>query len=78
MPFDKLSKIFKGEILPTYYEALSKVSGVYCLTDTNTGRLYIGSATGIEGVRQRWGDYFSSKDGGNKKLIDLKNKEGEK
>lgn len=77
LPFDKLSKIFKGEFLPSYYEALSKVCGVYCLTDKKTGKLYIGSATGIDGVRQRWGDYFSSKDGGNKKLIELKNKEGE-
>lgn len=78
LPYDKLSRIFKGEILPSYYEALSKVCGVYCLTDKNTGKLYIGSATGIDGVRQRWGDYFSSKDGGNKKLIELKKKEGEK
>lgn len=77
LPFDKLSKIFKGEILPSYYEALSKVCGVYCLTDKKTGKLYIGSATGIGGVRQRWGDYFSSKDGGNKKLIELKKKEKE-
>ena len=77
LTYDKLSRMFRKEILPSYYEALSKVSGVYCLTDTKTGKHYIGSATGIEGVRQRWGDYFSSKDGGNKKLIELKNKEGE-
>ena len=39
--------------LPTYYEALKKIIGVYCLTDTHTGKLYIGSATGEEGVAQR-------------------------
>ena len=76
LPFSKLSYIFDGRILPTYYEALKKVMGVYCLTDTKTGKLYIGSATGAEGVKQRWGNYLNSKHGGNKKLIALYKKEG--
>lgn len=76
LPYHKLSHIFEGKILPTYYEALKKITGVYCLTDTNTGKLYIGSATGIEGVSQRWGDYLNSSHGGNKKLVDLYNKKG--
>ncbi len=42
--------------MPTYYEALKKITGVYCLTDTHTGKLYIGSATGEGGVAQRWGN----------------------
>ena len=46
LPFHRLSDIFNGRILPTYYEALKKITGVYCLTDTHTGKLYIGSATG--------------------------------
>ena len=78
LPFSKLSDIFNGKILPTYTEALSKIKGVYCLTDKDTGKLYIGSATGEEGVYQRWYNYFSSKHGGNKKLIKLyKNKGSE-
>lgn len=76
IPFHRLSDIFNGKILPTYYEALKKITGVYCLTDTNTGKLYIGSATGGEGVAQRWGNYLDSKHGGNKKLIELYKKEG--
>ena len=76
LPFHRLSDIFAGKILPTYYEALKKITGVYCLTDTNTGKLYIGSATGSEGVAQRWGNYLDSKHGGNKKLIELYKKEG--
>lgn len=76
LPYHRLADIFAGKILPTYYEALKKVIGVYCLTDTFTGKLYIGSATGENGVAQRWGNYLASKHGGNKKLIDLYNKEG--
>ena len=46
------------------------------LTDTHTGKLYIGSATGEEGVAQRWGNYLDSKHGGNKKLIALYEQKG--
>ena len=74
--YRKLDDIFNGKIMPTYYEALKKVTGVYCLTDKNTGKLYIGSATGGEGVAQRWGNYLDSKHGGNKKLIDLYKEKG--
>ena len=76
LPFHRLDDIFKGRILPTYYEALRKITGVYCLTDTHTGKLYIGSATGEEGVAQRWGNYLDSKHGNNKKLIALYEKMG--
>ncbi len=76
LPYSRLENIFNGRILPTYYEALKKITGVYCLTDAHTGKLYIGSATGEEGVAQRWGDYLNSKHGGNKKLIDLYEQKG--
>lgn len=76
LPYHRLADIFNGRILPTYYEALKKITGVYCLTDTHTGKLYIGSATGEEGVAQRWGNYLDSKHGGNKKLIALYEQKG--
>lgn len=76
LPYRKLCDIFNGKIMPTYFEALKKVTGIYCLTDTKTGKLYIGSATGEEGVAQRWGNYLDSKHGGNKKLIALYNEKG--
>ena len=78
LPFKKLADIFNGKILPTYKEALSKVKGVYCLTDKKTRNLYIGSATGEEGVYQRWYNYFDSKHGGNIKLKKLYMKKGDK
>ena len=52
LPYRRLADIFDGKIMPTYYEALKKITGVYCLTDTSNGKLYIGSATGSEGVAQ--------------------------
>lgn len=76
LSFHRLSDIFNGKIMPTYYEALKKITGVYCLTDTHTGKLYIGSASGEGGVAQRWGNYLDSKHGDNKKLIDLYNEKG--
>ena len=60
-----------------YHEALAMVKGVYCLTDKKTGKLYIGSAYGENGIAQRWNDYLNSKHGGNEKLIELYNEKGE-
>ena len=42
LPYHRLADIFEGRILPTYYEALKKITGVYCLNDTNNGKLDIG------------------------------------
>lgn len=77
LPYAKLNRIFKREIMPSYYDALESVTGVYCLTDTKTGKLYVGSATGEGGVAARWGSYLDSKHGGNKKLRELCEREGE-
>ena len=76
LSYAELQDIFTGKIMPTYYDALKKVNGVYCLTDWNTGMLYIGSAYGEEGVAQRWRSYLDSKHGDNKKLIELYKREG--
>lgn len=76
LPYNRLADIFNGKIMPTYYEALKKIIGVYCLTDIHTGTLYIGSAIGEGGVAQRWGNYLDSKHGGNKKLIALYEQKG--
>ena len=77
LKFNKLADIFNGKIMPTYFEALSKIKGVYCLTDTHNGKLYIGSATGEGGIKQRWGSYFDTKHGGNKELVKLHKQVGD-
>jgi hypothetical protein len=51
--------------------ALSSVAGVYLISDTATGNLYVGSATGEGGIWQRWTDYALTHHGGNKELAAL-------
>lgn len=60
---------------PEWRQALSKVKGVYVITDTSNGKLYIGSAIGNnEGIWQRWASYanLNNLTGGNKFFEDLK------
>ena len=61
---------------PEWKMALSSVKGVYCITDTSTGQLYIGSASGEGGIWQRWAAYGNVKNltGGNKTFEELKNR----
>lgn len=69
-----LQLIFKKEE-PEWKKALSNVKGVYCITDTSTGKLYIGSAYGDdEGIWQRWHQYadVDNLTGGNKAFEELK------
>ena len=48
---------------------LSAVKGVYLITDKKTGKLYIGSAYGEDGIWGRWKEYVvTNGHGGNKSL----------
>ncbi|MEW9898972.1 GIY-YIG nuclease family protein [Chitinivorax sp. PXF-14] len=72
--FSKLKLIIEQQI-QSWYGALSNIKGVYLITDRETGKLYVGSATGDCGLWQRWSSYVTSGHGGNKELIALlKNK----
>ncbi len=50
--------------------ALSSVKGIYLITDTKTGKLYVGKADGATGIWGRWGQYSSSGHGHNKALVE--------
>lgn len=70
-----LQTIFKNEAAE-WKNALSNVKGVYCITDTSNGQIYIGSASGATaGIWQRWSQYADVNDltGGNKTFEELKN-----
>jgi len=59
---------------PSWKQALSNVKGIYVITDTSNGKLYIGSASGnTDGLWQRWSSYANLKDltGGNKDFNQL-------
>jgi len=71
---EDLQCIFHQEA-PEWKGVLSSVKGIYCITDTSNGQLYIGSASGDSGgIWQRWSTYANVNNltGGNKTFIELK------
>ena len=57
--------------------ALENQKAVYLITDTNNGKLYVGSATSNQGMLlQRWSNYVANGHGGNVELKALVEKEG--
>lgn len=74
--FYTLETIFKNE-LADWKTALSKVKGIYLLTDKSTGKHYIGSAYGDNGIWGRWSNYIWGYHGGNKQLVNLVKNLGE-
>ena len=60
-----------------WHRALSSVNGVYLILDNLTGLQYIGSASGQEGIWQRWSEYAQNQTGGNKELKALIKKDAE-
>lgn len=58
---------------PDWKNALSRVKGIYCITNRYNGKMYIGSASGSgEGIWQRWASYAATLSGGNKAFEELK------
>ena len=48
---------------------LSVVKGVYLINDTSTGKLYVGSAYGEDGIWGRWRNYVLTKGHGHNRLL---------
>ena len=76
--FPLLLQILSGKKYEEYRNNLARINGIYCLTDTQTGKLYIGSAYGEEGIAQRWDCYLETQTGGNKSLKKLYEEKGDK
>jgi hypothetical protein len=55
----------------TWRNALSSVNGVYLIRDKSSGKLYVGSAYGEQGIYARWKIYATSGHGGDVMLRDL-------
>lgn len=75
LSFEQLETII-NQNKKDWVAALENQKAVYLITDTNTGKLYVGSATSDYGMLlQRWSNYVSNGHGGNvelKKLVDEK------
>lgn len=66
--YSELEEII-GNQYNDWKSVLSSIKGVYLITDTNTGKLYVGSAYGENGIWGRWSDYISTSGHGNNKLL---------
>lgn len=73
LSFETLCEIvYNSSAYREWEEKLSSVAGVYLITDTKTGKHYVGSASGEDGgIWNRWSEYARTKHGGNKRLKEL-------
>lgn len=72
---DQLRHIVNRD-LATWRSALSNVAGVYLISDTTSGKHYVGSAYGTDGIWGRWICYSTNGHGNNRELIALLSKRG--
>ncbi|CCE56391.1 MAG TPA: hypothetical protein DHV38_01155 [Corynebacterium casei] len=63
-----LQSVIRDSKYASWRTALSSVKGIYLITDTRSGRHYIGKADGPESIHQRWHSYAANGHGGNKEL----------
>ena len=70
-------KTVVSEDIVSWRSALSNVKGIYLITDTMTGKMYVGSAYGDLCLWQRWSEYASNGHGGNRELKALLLENGE-
>lgn len=70
LSFEELETLIRNE-RQDWHAALESAKGVYLVTDTNSGRRYVGSAYGDQGIWSRWRQYVESGHGGNVELARL-------
>lgn len=77
LKFDELKEIVNNQY-SDWKKTLSITKGIYLISDTKTGKLYVGSAYGENGIWGRWTEYVkSSGHGNNKTLKELVNNESD-
>lgn len=71
LDFHELKEIIVNQY-SDWKRVLSVTKGIYLISDTKTGKLYVGSAYGIEGIWGRWSKYvLTNGHGDNKTLKEL-------
>jgi hypothetical protein len=68
---DTLRNVIEDSRYTSWRTALGSVQGVYLITDTITGHLYVGMTTGADGILGRWRQYARDGHGGNQALLEL-------
>lgn len=64
-------KIITEQKIESWYGALASIKGIYLITDTSSGKHYVGKASGSDGIWQRWCSYVENGHGGNEELKKL-------
>ncbi len=72
---DQLRHIVNRDLV-TWRAALKSVAGVYLITDTTSGKHYVGSAYGTDGIWGRWMGYSANGHGDNSELRALLTERG--
>lgn len=68
LSFHELKEIVENRY-NDWKKMLSATKGIYLISDTKTGKLYVGSAYGEEGIWGRWTQYVSTNGHGNNKTL---------
>jgi hypothetical protein len=68
--FSELETIVRNS-RPDWQSALGHMKGIYLITDISTGKRYVGSAYGDQGIWSRWCSYIECGHGGNVELRKL-------
>lgn len=72
LTYAQMKDLFRNEEVHRDWRIpLSAVAGVYLILAERSGNLYVGSASGTEGIWGRWRNYANSGDGGNVKLREV-------
>ena len=67
LSFEELEALVRND-RPDWKSALESVKGIYLITDIASGKRYVGSAYGDQGIWSRWCNYIASGHGGNAEL----------
>lgn len=68
LSFSELNEIVNNQYAD-WKKMLSVVKGVYLIHDTSSGKLYVGSAYGEDGIWGRWRNYVLTKGHGDNRLL---------
>jgi hypothetical protein len=71
LPHHELQTIVEDSRYASWRTALGAVQGIYLITDTSTGKQYVGKADGSERLLGRWTSYAKDGHGGNVALRQL-------
>jgi len=70
LSFEELETLVRND-RPDWKAALESIKGIYLISDITTGKRYVGSAYGDQGIWSRWCAYIESGHGGNVELREL-------